>query len=465
MKPGTAKHILHRQVFDLECYSEEVAAKLQKEIPDLIADELVPELDKVFSGFSGDSGHFLIDRMEIDLGQVPLPEFRKAVAEKFISRLKDEISKIRSSDFTVEESLLPLSSKEIRRSSEGKTEESLLLNEEEIILSAFLYFLRNGIFPWYMHDISYTEMERTIEEYAERSPSFILQEFRNKISGSASFERMSMQFSHDFHFKMLQTLIAGNTEIISWFIENTIPGGKEKDSVSQKQFLTYFWQVLLQGEIPGDDLSLQKLPGSFPVEVTNWRKKRYLNDAQEEHGIRENRQSIHPGLGTEEVFSIENAGLILLSPFLERFFEVLGLYIHGEFIHQAAKEKALCLTHYLVTGKPVCEEHLLPLNKVMLDWPLNKTVNKEFHPTENESEECIELLRSVISHWAILKNTSVEGLREAFLLRKGRLEKEKNQGWILRVERKPHDLLLDHLPWSVGTIKLPWMNSFISTVW
>jgi hypothetical protein len=268
---------------------------------------------------------------------------------------------------------------------------------------------------------------------------------------------MSMQFSHDFHVKMLQTLFAGNNEIISWFIENTIPEGKGKDS--------NVWQLLLQGVMQGDGPAFQKLPGSFPVEVPKGEKTWHLKDTQDEYGFGEEGQSIYPGLETEEIFSVENAGLILLSPFLERFFGVLGLYLHGEFIHQAAKERALGLTHYLVTGKPECEEHLLPLNKVMLDWPLNKTINKEFIPDEKESEECIELLRSVISHWGILKNTSVEGLREAFLLRKGRLEKEKNQGWILRVERKPHDLLLDLLPWSVGIIKLPWMNTFISTVW
>ena len=64
----------------------------------------------------------------------------------------------------------------------------------------------------------------------------------------------------------------------------------------------------------------------------------------------------------------------------------------------------------------------------------------------------------MIEQWRILKKTSVDGFRESFLQREGRLSLQEN-GWSLKVARASYDVLLDQLPWGISVVLLPWMKS------
>jgi hypothetical protein len=78
------------------------------------------------------------------------------------------------------------------------------------------------------------------------------------------------------------------------------------------------------------------------------------------------------------------------------------------------------------------------------------------------------LLQAVIAHWRALGSTSPDGLRQTFLQREGRLTHERaeaGQHWQLAVKSGPFDMLLDRLPWSYSTIKLPWMHEVLYVDW
>ena len=81
-----------------------------------------------------------------------------------------------------------------------------------------------------------------------------------------------------------------------------------------------------------------------------------------------------------------------------------------------------------------------------------------------------ELLKAVIAHWKAIGSTSVLGLRESFLQRDGRLQRQdKSEGdlpvWRLKVEARAFDMLLDRLPWGFGLIRLPWMQGVLHVDW
>jgi Contractile injection system tape measure protein len=77
--------------------------------------------------------------------------------------------------------------------------------------------------------------------------------------------------------------------------------------------------------------------------------------------------------------------------------------------------------------------------------------------TEAEIQECRHLLTAVIEHAPILRNMSIPGFRNTFLLRKGQLSARDGMR-LLRVERETYDVVLDRFPWSVNWLKLPWME-------
>ena len=70
----------------------------------------------------------------------------------------------------------------------------------------------------------------------------------------------------------------------------------------------------------------------------------------------------------------------------------------------------------------------------------------------------------MIAHWKKLGNTSVNSLRESFLLRNGKLS-ETEQYWQLQVEGRAWDVLLNYLPWGYSIISLPWMKKRIQVEW
>jgi len=91
-------------------------------------------------------------------------------------------------------------------------------------------------------------------------------------------------------------------------------------------------------------------------------------------------------------------------------------------------------------------------------------IDSEIVLTQKEMDEADLLLQSVIEHWKALKNTSITGLRESFLKRDGIITPKEN-GWLLQIERKTLDVLLDKIPWGFSTISLPWNRYIIFTEW
>ncbi|MBC7875467.1 MAG: hypothetical protein H7Y01_15810 [Ferruginibacter sp.] len=165
-------------------------------------------------------------------------------------------------------------------------------------------------------------------------------------------------------------------------------------------------------------------------------------------------------LKTEGIY-ISNAGLVLLAPFLPRLFENLGIVQNGQF---NSKDLALAMLQWLVTGDEHYAEYDLVLPKILCGMEPEENVIiipglPEIFKTEGEA-----LLGSVIEHWSILQRTSVDGLRQSFLQREGKLGMNEEE-WLLQVEQKPYDMLLEQLPWTISMIRLSWMPWILRTEW
>lgn len=162
---------------------------------------------------------------------------------------------------------------------------------------------------------------------------------------------------------------------------------------------------------------------------------------------------------------VAQAGLVLLHPFLPRFFSATGIAASEKGFLPAELARAAALLHFCATGSDEVYEFELALTKVLLGTdPESHLPVCEGLLGQEERDESEALLGAVVSHWSALKNTSTEGFRSAFLQRRGLLRKE-DYGWRLNVERRPFDMLLDHLPWSIGIVKLPWMKKPIYVEW
>ena len=168
-------------------------------------------------------------------------------------------------------------------------------------------------------------------------------------------------------------------------------------------------------------------------------------------------------LGDEEIF-IDNAGVILLHPFLHSFFKILDYVEGGKFRTPELHTNALYLLHFLATGRTEAHEHEMVIAKVLCAYPLDEPVDRDVQLTSANLREADDLLTAAIARWEILKSTSHAGLREGFLQRSGKLQAKGNDLY-LQVETSSIDILLDHLPWNLGIIKLPWMDHILRAEW
>lgn len=205
----------------------------------------------------------------------------------------------------------------------------------------------------------------------------------------------------------------------------------------------------------------EKLP-DHDAENAEWKSK----DSQQAWPLeKEEQEDIHPDYLTElKEYYLRHAGVILTWPYLTRLFQNLDYLENNVFRNSQCQQRAVHLLAYIASGREQCEEPELVMAKFLCDWPLQKPVIKDLVLTDKEKNEADQMLSSLIKNWAILKNTSLEGLRSSFFGREGKLFKEEEQ-WRMIVEQKSYDMLLDHLPYTVAIIKLPWMESVLKVDW
>lgn len=162
---------------------------------------------------------------------------------------------------------------------------------------------------------------------------------------------------------------------------------------------------------------------------------------------------------------VHAAGAVLLHPFIGTFFGRLDLLAaSGGFRDGHAMERAVLLAHHLATGADEAPEPETILFKLLCGMPFSTPLPRRTELGIRERQEAQSVLTSVVTYWHRLGQTTPAGLREAFLLRPGQLQRKADQ-WRLAIERRGVDILLDHLPWALSWVKTPFMRAPLTVDW
>jgi len=166
-----------------------------------------------------------------------------------------------------------------------------------------------------------------------------------------------------------------------------------------------------------------------------------------------------------ERINILNSGLILFHPYMRYAFKDLKwIGDDNKFVNSKAQQKAILFLQYMINGKSRQGEHLLVLNKLLCGWPVHLPVQTACVFSAREKQAAADILGSIKEHWSVIKNTSDRGVIDSFIERPGIVSKQ-DSGFLLQIERKTIDILLDSLPFGLNTIKLPWNEYIIHTEW
>jgi hypothetical protein len=491
-------HLVNRLQFQVNCPDEDQAFGIRHNFAQTLQLQIAAVIDKVCTQYVPKDEWLQIDTLEVDIGQLSPQAFSNDFEQIFLYRFEKEL-------------LAKLS---------GISADQRNGSAHQSMLALLQYFLLTGTLPWWA-DENDIELDEVCNDVFKHSEKQLVQFFLQQKDNATAWKRASFQLSNAIQsqiilliepFAVAKKELAGLlAEIIK---ELTVLQHVQKEAVLtilQQQVITV--NALILEKAPsifaaaGNDTALRNIaaatvtrsfltnpaalelvqkvlsymPGGIPMTPKDQQEQDAgmatvpVVQSDTEAASSSNDNNIVPVIKNDgyseaaeeiiaEKMAVKQAGIILLAPFFKPFFTKLQLLESEQWVNREAQVKAVYLLKYLADGGQQYPEYKLILEKLLCGMTIHEPLEAAPVLLQNETNEADELLQSVLEHWKQLKNTSANGLRESFFKRDGIISPKENN-WLLQVERKTVDVLLDGIPWGYSTVTLPWNEYIIFTEW
>jgi hypothetical protein len=494
-------HLLQQHTLDISCTSSDFGKEVQSVVASLLEKEFYPKLELLLNLYSFKNYTWKIDKLEITLPTLSKKNWKEKIVMHSLEQIESYL-KLHFEDLGQNLSL------EYLEQNLSLIEDNRSVFSQEVIAENLLFdFLKKGTLPenaWIKTleeltaaiAINTPFVQKLIDLFIENSKTLIRfiyafpDEFKAKIE--TQIDDLQTEFQELLRFALISKAnYFSSAELESWieFMFWQFYFFKEKRVSKTSIYNTIqtlsseYWDIkmisflnlnsLLNSEINRYKKNLLTINIDY---ISFWEivleQKSTLNTAEksmlEEKNTLENNKKTEletPHSKTENVIYVENAGLILFHPFLKSLFEQLELTKNEIWTSRNNQHKAILLTQFLIWGETKIGENELVLNKILCGFPIENIVNTKLEITPKEIKKCESLLLAVIEHWKIMKDTSIAGLRETFLQRKGKILLTENEKLELWVKQEGVDVLLAQLPWGIEMIKTPWMEDFLQCYW
>ena len=521
MEFSQKKHIVKKQILELQLNSPEGSFDLQNQVSRIYQDRVIHIVDSLLSEYSSPDIVHRIDILEINLGSLDINNLESEFISKISTELQKQLTKsiiVDASDTIQQPKTSNGKSSSSQKIDFGSKEYNYLQRQSSHInnsisskVEILSYFIQEGILPWCSQNINKQELEKLFKETIDNSPATIEPILLTSFQNQKQLKRIIYQFSDSILLQIVQLLFPYLSLAIADYQQHLKELFKQTDifqTITARQLRLEIWQGIfltlfleqnnqikqnifiqkhllyiattfhlnylgLVRQIEKVAVSLKKQNKSITRQISEILKQITSTSVEysieQDAKITEAQSSCYTGNSmnlftqSDEIY-ITNAGLILIWPFLNSFFENLGLVENKSFIDLTLGDRAAFLLQYVVDHHTEIAEHILPLNKLLCGLDLSEPIDTNIKLTEQEQTESENLLSAVIHNWSILKSTSIDGFRTAFLQRNGIL-RVRNGSWLLQVERETYDILLDRIPWTIRIIKLPWMDDILSVEW
>ena len=429
------QHIIKKQIIDLSLQKKVDAFHIQQKISADYWSNIVPILEKTFDDISTADETISIDTLELDLGTFNEREIEKGEWHELLAK-------------KIAEQLLPVKHQLSSQLIVQRKAKSLGVADQ------WLFYMQHGYLPWNIIKIDGEWYRQVLEAFAGDAAA--IEKLRKLInSNGIALRRIILRHDEKFLVALLETLTARNQVNIPGLLNQIINDKKDLlkiiPAITLQQQLWY--RVLEIASAADKNFDASEIAKQVEDNISVLDKS--FEEKQREEKLKEN---------IDDGIYVANAGLVLLHPFLPGFFRNTRLVEKDDFIDLQARQKAVAMLHYLATGKTISEEHELVIPKILCAFPLDEPALNNISFSNEELRDAEDLLISAIGQWEILKGTSTAGLRESFLQRAGKLFMKNDQPH-LQIEASAIDMLLDHLPWNLNMIILPWMKELLKVEW
>ncbi len=450
-------HTIQRTVVELQIPSEAEAHDRQSAVSRLFQEALPKAMDAVLSGIAPSDVVVKIDRLELDLGVIDALDFSEALFE---SRCV----------VALEQALKTAIAQQLA----AQPTEVVFKSRTMVAFDAFVFFIKNGRLPTaYRVDSEEHWLFEVLTAVEKSSKSADI--LRGSVLENPT--RLIGQLPLSFLWVLIARLFPEWEKIGLRDFVNRV--NQDAPTAFWKDFLQTLLVFAARKNVASVSALLETLKAAVLVENEpvltkekvvqqhlNAVKMLMNNEATKSDplSIETQKETTDDGVGQEATY-INQAGLVLLFPFIESFLKTTQLIEDKAFINDNARAKAVHLLHYLATGKTGQAEYGFSLEKIFCGIPLSISVERDVILSENELKSAEDLLCVVIKYWSALGTCSIDGLRETFLQRPAKLSIAADGNWLLQVERRTVDILMDRLPWGCSMVKTAWMSRFMVVEW
>jgi len=449
--------VINKFTINLACSNEQQAFSMRDSFQKIFYEKAVSIIEKYLDEISDDQQLIVIDKIEIKLNSLPsngnnmddfIQKFEKAFKHEFESALTSSARKknIHQSETEALTTFLLTGNlpwwADTRDSNPDTWCNQIQLTSEK---DNFINWLKSN----YHNKTIWNRIRVQLPPFFK---TFIINAIPELEQAAQELQIFIQQNSNSLPSHAYQNI--KNTDLIYDFI--IARGNQLLDTSNQdyqpKILFTYLKSVLSTEEI-------EKLPADLKQEIGNIRNPTAKQNLIAK--IEKNNQNDETGITK---IRTNRAGLVLLAVFFSDFFQRMNLWNKDLWLDEQAQCRAVYLLNYLASGEEFSFEYNLTLEKILCGYHPQDVLTEKIRFTPEETNGAEDLLASVIEHWKALKNTSVSGFRNTFLIREGLLS-QKGGNWLLQVEKKTVDILLEQIPWGFSTIHLPWAPYLIYTEW
>lgn len=483
-------HLIQKVFVEINVNNKEKALGIKEDINSFLSVDVFPKIEKYINalGYKLTDQTLQISRLELDLN-VKNSALDTELKDKITELFKEELSEI----------IKPLV--DSNQETENSPKAHLIDNQEKWV-QTFIYFLEKGYMPWWKSDTKDIHfLETSVFDNLILAKNF-KENMTSVLSKPNVQERIINQLSNKQIAQLCLTLLE-NKELK---INTDADVVRRMSNLSPTDRITVWCLVLnivseylnLSADINLQEYLLQQIS---KIEITDasqtknthqsWKTVAQIFPFISENEIFENIENIdniknnttdvpknaktsygiidqknttvNEDVSSNDGQYIQNAGLVLIHPFIKTLFEHCDL-LHPKSQQLLNPELGVHLLHYIATGKTNAPEYDMVFEKFLCNIPLSQTINRHIKLSRKHKAQANKVIESVQHNWNPMKTSSVALLRNEFFQRSGKLV-VTDHDYSLTVERKTQDILLDKLTWGIGLIKLPWQKKFLFVNW
>ncbi|MCX8533023.1 contractile injection system tape measure protein [Chryseobacterium luquanense] len=485
------EYTIQKVVVEITVNNKEKAFSIKDDINSFLSIDVFPEIEKYLNAleYQLDDYSLQIPRLELNL-DVKSSSLNTELKDKIAQLFKEELSEITK----------PIDKSDYETERDSKV---YLIHHQEKTIQTFIHFLEKGYMPWWNSDtngIAFLESSvfNTLtlnNNFQKRIKSILPKEnVRERIINQLSNEQIAQlclsllknsELKINLETDIIQHISKLNhpeRQIVWRLVLNVVSQHLNSSNTDLKE---YFSQQIIKVKSFSNDLSkvkasyqkLRIVAKIFPLikeeKIPEIIKNTVIDNPE---NAKTSTETIDKKDENSNILShkdensnqddgqyIQNAGLILIHPFIKTLFEYCDL-LHPKTHQLIDPESCAHLLHYIATGKTNAPEYDMTFEKFLCNIPINQTINRHIKLSRKHKTQAKNVIESVQHNWNPMKKSSVALLQNEFFQRSGKLV-ASDHDYTLTVERKTQDILLDKLGWGISMIKLPWQEKFILVNW